>query len=164
MLQRSVDPTPRSAIPRTVGILAIVFASLGLLVAATPLGMLEDIEVFTQTGGVLDQYLTWITINAILSLLLFGLHLAGGILSLRYSARAPKWMTLYGVLAIVLIVVNVVVSVITFPEGPSSSRVCAVGFDELVGSRLALDAVALPWPIVVLSLMNTQRAKQSCKS
>jgi hypothetical protein len=164
MLQRSVDPTPHSAIPKVVGILAIVFASLGLLVVATPLGLLDDIEVFTRTVGPLDDYLTWLTINAILSILLFGLHLAGGILAVHYSARAPKWMTLYGVSAIVLIVVDIVVSVITFPEGPSSSRMCAVGFDELVGARLALDAVALPWPIVVLALMNRRSAKQSCKS
>ena len=55
------------------------------------------------------------------------------------------------------------VSVLTFPEGPSS-RVCAVGFDELVGPRIALAAIALPWPIIAVVLMNMRNAKQSCKS
>lgn len=164
MLKRSIDPTPRSLIPKVVGILAIVFASLGLLVTVTlPLGMLEDIDVYVRTAGPIDEYLTWLVIGSIVGVLVSGVHLAGGILSVRYSSRAPRWMTSYAVAAIVLIVVDVVVSVITFPEGPGP-RVCAIGFDELVGSRIALGALALPWPIIVLALVNRRTVKQSCRS
>jgi hypothetical protein len=163
MLERSVEPTPRSATPKVVGILAIVFASLGLLTATLPLGMFEDIDVYVANAGPIDDYLTWLLINSLAGLLLFGVHLTAGIFSVRYSARAPRWMTAYGIAAIVLGIVDIVVSVMTFPEGPSS-RVCAVGFDDLVGPRITLAAIALPWPIVALVLMNMRSAKQSCKS
>jgi hypothetical protein len=127
--------------------------------------MQDDIALYVQTAGPLDDYVTWLLVHSILCILLFGVHLTAGILSLRYSFRAPRWITLYGVAALVLIVTDIVVSVITFPGGPSGgARVCEIGFDQLVGPRIALAAVALPWPIIALALMNTRAAKQSCRS
>ena len=116
MLKPSVEPTPKSAIPKVVGILAIVFASLGLLTATMPLGMFEDIDVYIAAAGPIDAYLMWLLVSSLLGLALFGVHLTAGILSVRYSARAPRWITLYGVAAIVLAVLDVVVSVLTFPN------------------------------------------------
>ena len=162
-LQRNVEPArparvERSSIPKVVGILAIVFASLGLLVALVmPWGITDELPKLALTTDVLGTFWTWTKIWTALSIGLFGLHLAGGILAACYARRAPLLLTLYGALALALAIADVVLSVTTFPSGLSTEV-----FDNTAGPRIALAVVSVPWPIVVLALINQRSARQSC--
>jgi hypothetical protein len=157
-LSRNVAPIERSKIPKVVGILAIIFSSLGLITATIPLGLQDDLRHHHLTWTDLGSYTTWMMVWVVLGLAVSGVHLAGGIAALRYRRSGPTMLTLYAIGALVLIALDVGVSIKSFPL-PSSSR----AFDDLVVPRLGLDFLALPWPIVVLSLINGRNARQSCR-
>jgi hypothetical protein len=152
----------RSAIPKVIGILAIVFASLGILGSlATALGV-ED-EMMTAYGVTredLGAFGTWMLVYLALAAVVFGVHLTAGIQSVRYTASAPRWMTLYGILAIALIVTDIIVSMATFPDGAGFVRRAL--YEDLVYPRFGLAVLALPWPIIALVLMNQPLARLAC--
>jgi hypothetical protein len=156
-LTPNVEPTVRSAKPKVIGILAIIFASFGLLSAAVPLGMEDEMRRHHVTWSSLGAYGTWLGIWVVRSLVISGLHLAGGIQAVRYRSSGPRLLTIYGVLALVLIAVDLAASVLTF-GGSFGSR----AFEDLVMPRFGLDILALAWPIVVLAVINTRSARQSC--
>jgi len=157
-LSPSVVPIPRSKIPKVVGILAIIFASFGILTATVPLGMQDDLRHHHVTWSELGSYATWMIVWVVLGLAISGVHLAGGIAALRYRRIGPKLLTIYAIAALVLIALDVGVSLKSFPL-PASS----LAFDDLVVPRLGLDFLALPWPIVVLALINGRNARESCR-
>jgi hypothetical protein len=152
----------RSSIPRVIGILAIVFSSLGLLGSfATLVGPADDMLKFSISKETLGTFGTWMNVYVVLAVALFGVHLTAGIQSVRYARSAPLWMTIYAILAIVLIVVDMTISYSTFPKGEFGFLQKAI-FEDLVYPRLGLAVLALPWPIVVLSLMNQRTARLAC--
>jgi hypothetical protein len=71
---------------------------------------------------------------------------------------APKLMTIYGIAALALCAVDVIVSVALFPEELRPL------FDDLVGPRIGLTILAVPWPIVALALINQRRARAACSN
>src|SRR5258708_5547389 len=89
-LSPSVAPIARSKIPKVVGILAIIFSSVGFLTATIPLGMLDDMRLHHLTWSDLGSYASWIIVWLVLGLAVSGVHLAGGISALRYRRSGPK--------------------------------------------------------------------------
>lgn len=154
------DPSVRSSIPKVIGILAIVFSSLGLIgTLAVTFGMEDDLRKYDLTRELLGGFGTWMSIYLVLGLALFGVHLAAGILSVKYSPAAPSWMTFYGVAALALLVADVAIAEATFPSGRYGHEAV---YEAFVYPRIGLAVLALPWPIVVLSLMNQRSARMAC--
>ncbi|HTR50775.1 MAG TPA: hypothetical protein VMJ10_08725 [Kofleriaceae bacterium] len=145
----------RSAIPRVVGVLATVFAVVGL--CATGLwtwGSLEDLGHHHRHDW--DSVKTWLWVWGGLSVVVSALHLTGGLSALLYRRRAPRFMTAYAVAALVLVVADVAILIALWP---ASSRHLA---DSVQIPHFVFDGLAWMWPTVVLVLMNTRRAKQAC--
>jgi hypothetical protein len=152
-----VDPR-RSSIPRVIGILAIVFASLGLLGAlGISFGVDEDLARHGTTRENLGTFGSWMLAYAPLAGLVFAVHLTAGIQSVRYAASAPRWMTIYGALAIALVLTDLAVSVATFPHLMSQEFQ-----EDLLDPRLGLAVHSLPWPIIALVMMNQRSARLAC--
>jgi hypothetical protein len=154
-----LGPAPRrSSIPRVIGILAIVFAGLGILGSlAITLGVDEDMRKYGGTREAFGEFGTWTAVYLWLAAVLFAVHLTAGIQSVRYAASAPLWMTIYGALAIALVVLDIAVSVATFPHLASQQI-----WEDLVYPRIGLAVLALPWPIVALVMMNQRSARLAC--
>ena len=148
----------RSGIPKVVGILMIIFASLGLLFGL--------IGLAGNSGtGAMDGVAAWKTfrnmslIFGIIGLGISVLHLVAGIQSIRYKANAPKLAVAYGALNIV--------SQITFAVlfyawlKPALDKV--PGASELIGGMLVISLIiGVTWPIIVLALMTRPGAKAAC--
>jgi len=158
MLQReSISPT-RSAMPTVLNILTIVFSVFGLIgTAVLVLGPNDDMTRHQVTYAAMGDYTTWVCVSAIIALAVFAVHLTAGILGVRYSRRAPNLMTLYAILALVLAVVDIVLALMLSPFPFASAR-----FDDIIGPRIGLEVIAVPWPIVLLVLANLRRTREAC--
>jgi hypothetical protein len=151
----SLRPKTRSAIPRVLGILAIIFSVIGLLFSLVQtFGTYSDIEEMMMDVSELGSFGNWLPAYMAFALLIFGLHLTAGILSVRYSPRCIKWMNGYAIAALLLAVANISLTAATYPE--------ALKLTDGHKGRIFLDVFALPWPIIVLSLMNLQKTQQAC--
>lgn len=151
----SLRPKTRSAIPRVLGILAIIFSTIGLLFSLVQtVGTHSDISALRLEASELGSFGDWITAYLVFAILVFALHLTAGVLSVRYSPRSIKWMNGYAISALLLAVANISITAATYPELLKIT-------DGHMG-RIFLDVCALPWPIVVLSLMNLQRTQEAC--
>lgn len=147
----------RSSIPKVVGILAIIFSVIGLLGALVQtFGIYGQLDEKHIPSSALGSFATWNIINMVLAAGVFGIHLAAGILSVRYSPRAPKFITIYGIFALALLVANIALTAALFPD------LVSLTLDNPEYARYGLEVLALPWPIVALALMNTRRARQAC--
>lgn len=153
---RYQPPPSRSAIPRVVGILAIVFAPIGLLMSlAMTFGPKDDFRWMEISQGDLGFFGTWIDLYLVLAVGLFVLHLVGGILAVAYKKSAPPILTAYAIAAIALVVIDIAVSMsVSVPDRWM--------YEELFFPRLFIGLVALPWPIIAVILMNVGKAKQAC--
>ena len=151
----------RSSIPKVIGILAIVFASLGLLGSlAMTFGFDEEMQKYAVTREQLGGFGTWMLVYLIIGVALFGAHLTAGIASVRYAASAPSWMTFYAIAAIALVVADVAVPIATFPSG--SGFLHKAMYEDFVYPRIGLAILALPWPIIALVMMNQRSARLAC--
>lgn len=149
----------RSGIPKVVGILMIIFASLGLLFGLIGLAgssmnsaLLKDVP----------ELKTWGTISMIFGVVGLGisaLHLVAGISSVKYKAGAPKLAVMYGTLNIVS---NLAQAVIVFAWlKPALSKF--PGAAEALGGFLVVGIViAIIWPTIVLALMTRPAVKEAC--
>jgi hypothetical protein len=148
----------RSGIPKVIGILMIVFASLGLLVSLAGLagnsaeGVLKEVP----------EWKTWSTLSMVFGLIGLGisvLHLIGGISAVRYKASAPKLAVTY---AVANIASNLAQAIIVFAWlKPALSKF--PGAAEAVGAFLVIGIIiALIWPTIVLVLMTRPSAKEAC--
>ena len=153
----------RSSIPKVVGILMIIFASLGLL------GGLIGLGGHSAGAGMNDipALKTFNTMSLVVTVIGLGisvLHLVAGIRSVGYKANAPKLASMY---ALINIIVSVAWGVAVFAwlkpaiakaAGPGSAVVsAAVGVGVVFGV-----IVSVAWPVIVLALMSRPAAKQAC--
>lgn len=158
----------RSAIPKVVGILAIVFASLGLIgslaVTVSVTDKIDLLRLLRDESLGLRSFDTWLKLYLAPAALVFGVHLTAGILSVRYAATAPRWMTLYAVLALALLAADIAISMATFPHaaGLESDYMREKLYEEFVHPRFGLAVLGLPWPIIALVLMNVRSARAAC--
>ena len=90
-------------------------------------------------------------------MLLFTLHLIGGIFSCMYRKLGLRLLTAYGIGAVILVVIDFALLWYL----PSSPRHDRHGFGILI--RGLSDIVAAPWPVVVLVVVNLRRTQMSCR-
>ena len=150
-------PAHRSAIPRVVGILALVFACLGIASSIVwTFGPLHDINRWGASER-LAGIITWMYAWLAMSVVLFGAHLAGGILAIVYKPAGLRVLTGYAVGALALVVIDLVMMHGFMPRVPDHDI-----HGSVTMARTAFDALAAPWPVVVLALVNSRRAKAAC--
>lgn len=152
----------RSGVPRVMGILAIIFACVGLAGSAIwTFGPLSDLDKHSGASE-LEAVTAWLWIWMGLSAVVFVVHLIGGILSVQYKRAGLKIMTVYGIVALALAIVDCVLVVVLMPEKYRSNG----GADDLWFSvatmHIFFEVMALPWPITALALANGARAKEAC--
>jgi hypothetical protein len=135
---------------KTLGVLAIIFASLGLISALSPLALPHEHIMWSG----LSPYAKWVTVWALLTAAISGLHLAAGIQTVRGQRSGPRLLAIYAIAAFVLIAADVALSFATWHGSMVGSH-----FDLQVAPRLALDVVSLPWPIVVLAVVHRRRSR-----
>lgn len=160
----------RPAGPRVLGIIGIIFAAIGFVSSLVfTLGPLSDVTrwkarnaINQARGGIdygpgsVDGITNWLYLWGLLSFVLFALHLAGSIMAIMYKRGAPKILTAYGVGAIVLIVIDLVMVHGFVPR---------TGFDlygSITISHSVFSGIAVVWPVVVLALINTRKAREAC--
>lgn len=148
----------RSGTPKVMGILMIIFASLGLL--GSLMGLVGGgISDASGAGEVHDAVKTFNTMSMIFSLVGLGvsaLHLVAGVNAVKYKAGAPKLSMMYGVIAIASQVLQgIIVFVWLKPKmGPAAN---------LIGGFLLISIIfASIWPILVLVLMSRPGSKAAC--
>jgi hypothetical protein len=152
----------RSAVPRVMGILAIIFAGLGLLGSIIwTFGPLSDLDDHSGVSA-LKPVTAWLWIWMGLSTVIFVVHLIGGILSVQYKRAGLKVMTVYGIGAIALAILDCVVVMAVMPSEYKGGG----GADDLwfsvVTMHIVFEVMALPWPIIALALANGAKAKEAC--
>jgi hypothetical protein len=149
----------RSGIPKVIGILMIIFASLGLLGSLIGLaGNSGNSEAFKE----IPELKTWGTMSLLFSVIgiaVSALHLVAGINSVKYKAGAPKLALMY---ALFNIVNNVVQAIVVFAWlKPALSKFPGAG--DLLGGFLVIGIIlAIIWPTIVLVLMTRPAAKAAC--
>lgn len=152
-------PPRRSGTPRVIGILAIIFACLGLLMSIVMIvGPMSDLDRWDIPVSSLGVAGTWLYISMFGALAVFVLHLLGGVAAVRYQPSAPRQMTIYGVAAIILALGDLFIPAFGL-TGHMPGRV----FESLVLPRIGYAIIALPWPIVALAMMNTRGAREACR-
>ncbi len=166
MAPRPTGP-PRSAIPRVIGVLAIVFSCFGLIGSAIwALGPLSDLDRLEHWAGVtgLGPITAWLWIWFGLSILIFLLHLIAGILAVQYKRSGLTLMAIYGIGAIVLGVADLVLVYLLIPERyhRNSQNVDDVWFTAGV-MHIIFEVMALPWPIIAFFLARSAKARKACE-
>lgn len=151
---------PRSGIPKVIGILMIIFASLGLLFGLIGLGGNASSDA---TLGDIPEWKTWSTLSMVFGIVglgISGLHLFAGVSAVRYKTGAPKLAIIY---AILNIVTSLIQTVLVFAWlKPALAKVSPVAAEALGGFLVIGLVIAMIWPIIVLSLMTRPGAKASC--
>jgi hypothetical protein len=151
----------RSGIPKVVGILMIIFASIGLL--GSLLGLAGS-AANDATMKAVPELKTWGTMSMIFSVVGLGvsaLHLVAGISSVKYKANAPKLSVTY---ALINIINNLVQGIIVFAWlKPAIAKSGVPGAAEMVGGMVVISIVlSVIWPTIVLALMTRPAAKAAC--
>jgi hypothetical protein len=155
-------PPKRSAIPRVIGILMIVFAGLGLLVSLVALSQ-ESINTAGMHGDMrdkLDTLKSYESIDELLGLLFSVFHLIAGIQLVRYHKSGPKLAIAYAVGKIIYTVVGfVLVFAWLMPalEGAPAAVRSAFGF-----AFIFMGIFQLAWPVIVWALVSRPQAKAAC--
>lgn len=151
---------PRSAIPKVVGILAIIFSAFGLFGSVIwTVGPLSDIHMW-DVGSELSQMTTWMYLWMVLSIGLFVVHLIGGIFAIQYKPGGLRLLGIYATSAIVLVVVDIILdfALVAHLEGHRGREIQF----SVSTMRIIFEGMAAPWPIIVLALTKSRRAKQAC--
>lgn len=155
---------PRSAIPKVVGILMIIFATLALVLGLRSLvqdaggGMFGNVAAFK----------TWNRIELVfdvVGLAISALHLYAGFRAMGYKTNAPRVAFGYGVISIV---VGLIQGALLFawikPMLDEAFRVLEISGGSTVFGGFMMFALllGLAWPILVIILMTRPAAKAAC--
>ncbi len=150
----------RSAIPKVIGILMIIFGSLGLLSGLFGiLGNSGGEELFGED----DAFRTFTRMSQLFNFVGIGvscLHLIGGLKCVGYKESAPKLAVAYALLNMITSIIwGVIVYAWLKPmlDGVGNGMGGFVGIAMLFGM-----VISLAWPIIVLSLMTRPAAKAAC--
>jgi hypothetical protein len=157
----------RSKIPKVVGILMIIFASLGLLFGLIGLaGNSANSKAFEH----IDAFKTFNTVAlafGVIGLGISALHLYGGIRAVGYRSNAPGLAKMYGVINIGTTVTYgaivfawlkpAIETAVKETNGDASSVSLIIGAGVMFGV-----IIGCAWPIIVLALMTRPAAKAAC--
>ena len=151
-------PLPRrSATPRVVGILALVFACIGIATSLIwTFGPLHDIDRWGEherLAGVITWMYAWLAMSAVL----FGVHLTGAILAITYKPAGLRLLTGYAVGALALVVIDLVMMHGFVPRSEHDI------YSSVTIARTVFDGLAAPWPVIVLALVNSRGARLACQ-
>jgi hypothetical protein len=150
----------RSAIPKVIGILGIIFACLGVATSAIwTWGSLDDLTHWDR-DGVWTGVETWLRVWGFASCALFAIHLTAALFALGYRPMAPRLVTVYSVVALTLIVIDVVLEIVLAPT--DSNYYYRSIRDSTTIMHIVYSGLAMPWPIVALILMTRKPAKAAC--
>jgi hypothetical protein len=151
--------TNRSAIPKIVGILGIIFACVGAMTSAVwTWGSLDDLTRWDYEHA-WDHVEIWLRVWGFASFGLFGLHLAASLFALGYRPIAPRLVMLYSILALALIVADIVLELALAPGASSHYRAIR---ESATTMHVVYSGLATPWPIIALILMSRKSAKAAC--
>jgi len=155
----------RSAIPKVMGILMIIFASLGLFGSLISLaGGGGNEELFRE----IPEYKTWHSIELLINALGLGigaLHLYAGVRAIGYKHNAPRLAVIYALVAMVVTIVNAILVFAWIKPilDRSFSQLGVSGMGSVFGPIMIFTTlIALAWPTLVLILMTRPAAKAAC--
>jgi len=155
----------RSGIPKVMGILMIIFASLGLIGSLLALAGGSGSAAASEGVPALKTWATLSLVFSVVGLGVSGLHLFAGVRAVGYKANAPKLAMTYGLINIISNVVQLVLifawikPAIAKAADHPGARAAA---DLVGGFTLILTIIAVIWPTLVLILMSRPGAKASC--
>jgi len=150
---------PRSSVPLVVGVLMIVFASLGLLHSFVSLIQAQLLNE-TFHGHEMQSFAHVALIFGLLDLGVGFLHLAAGLRALAYKESAPRLTMLYGVLKIVTTMGLLVVTYAFMRralDGADGTESAIIGLGFIMAGIFYM-----AWPIVAMALMSRPSAKAAC--
>lgn len=163
-----VPPPPqRSAIPKVIGILMIIFGAIGLLGGLIGMaGGLGNDAILRD----IPEYKTLKSINTVTSLLglaqgAFQLYV--GIRCVGYKPNAPSLAKVYAILGMVIVVVNIVITMVIITPmmekafGGLGGGMKGMG-SAIGGLTMVFSLLGFAWPVVILALMSKQTAKAAC--
>jgi hypothetical protein len=159
-----VAPPRRSAIPKVIGILMIIFGGLGLLgglwslVVSSAMGSMSSFSGGSDGFSELSTFMTLTKVTNFFGLAISFLELYAGIALVTYKAKGVKLAFTY---AIANIAINLITAILVFAWlKPAMDR---NGFGGALGLGMLLGTVlSLAWPTVVLALVGRPNAKASC--
>lgn len=152
----------RSAIPKVIGILMIVFASLGLVASLIGLAMdsnWDDPNIKRAFGDQVSSMKTYESIDQISGLLIGILHLYGGIMCVMYKRSAPALAISYAAVRILHVVVTLVLLFAWL--SPLLDKVPEMRGPMMVGMIFG-GILGIAWPIVIWALMSRPSARAAC--
>ena len=142
-----------------MGILMIVFASLVLLTTMASFGGQDVSQLGPEWQEKFSSVNTYLTVLSVVGMGLGILHLVSGIAAVRYQANAPKLAKIYGVTALLNVLVGMVVTYTLLK--PLMDELPGIG-SALGGMVIVISLIGAVWPILVLALMSGGRAKEGC--
>src|SRR5262245_59151058 len=101
----------RSSIPKVMGILMIIFASLGVIFGLLGVAAngVKGVPAELKDIGEFKTYASMSLIFGVIGLAISALHLFAGIRAVGYKANAPKLATMYGAIGIAVTLANAIV-------------------------------------------------------
>ena len=150
----------RSAIPKVVGILMIVFASLGLLVSLIALAMSGQFDKMDVGDVGIGKLKTYHMIEQCSYLLIGILHMVAGIMCVMHKRAAPMLAVVYAVLKI-LVVVVIWALVFTW-LAPVLDKAPKEMKAQFTMQMIVGGVINISWPIVAWVLMSRPSARAAC--
>jgi hypothetical protein len=141
-----------------MGILMIIFASLGLIGTLMSLAGSGSIEF----RGI-PALETWRKIELVFGVFFLGLgllHLVTGIKSVGYKAAAPRLSLIYAVAAIAATITHSILFYAWIKPIMDKALGFGAGFVGLM--TLVAAIIAVTWPVLVAILMTRPSAKAAC--
>lgn len=154
----------RSAIPRVIGILMIIFGSLGALAGLISLLRNESYDNVAGLGArfkALKQFHTLDNVSSIVGILLGVYELVAGGRAAQFRGSAPRmatWFAIANIVTTVLFLVLIYAWLLPAMRGiPGGAALVGVG--ATFGG-----IISVAWSIVVLALMTRPAAKAACET
>ncbi len=139
------NETPRSGVPKVIGILMIIFGLLGVIAGFN--GLLGGMSTFgIGHGGVLAM----MQVSKLVGLAIAVFEVVAGVKLVNYRTSGPSFANIY---AISNIATTLVFGLFTIAMLGGSFVGPAIVFGMLI---------SVAWPVVVLALVNQPRARASC--
>ena len=155
----------RSGIPRVIGILMIIFGSLGALAGLVSLLRNESYDNVAGLGARFKALKHLHTLNNVSSItgLLIGIYeLVAGGRAVQYRGSAPSMATWF---AIANIATTLLVLVLLYAWiAPSLSGVDGLRAASSTVSETFFGGISIVWSVVVLALMTRPAAKAACET
>lgn len=157
-------PVQRSAIPKVIGILMIIFASIGLLGSLISLsGGSGAGEMFKE----IPEFKTMRTIElltGVIGIAYGALHLYAGVRCVGYKANAVGLAKAYAIIAMVVVIANAILQFAWLkPMMEKALGGSGINAGGLLGGFLVIGIlIGLVWPTLVLILMTRPAAKAAC--